>query len=206
MLVDNSRSRGVAVLVRWTIILSVIASCGWLSLYVIDQFNKQTTSVSGQLQQMVELASLPFRLSQLADLEPVSELPVPVYGVPLSQIADTWGAARSEGRTHEGVDIFAGRGTPVFSSTVGYVTRVGFGERGGNFVFVTGPGNMRYYYAHFDRVADGMRVGTAVTTDTVLGFVGTTGNAETTPPHLHMGMYQRPGGAINPYPLLVDRQ
>ena len=191
---------------RWVVILVVIVGCGWLSLYVIAEYNDQTKSVSEQLQQVVELASLPYKLSQLADQEQVTELPVPVYGVSLTQIADTWGAARSEDRTHEGVDIFAERGTPVFSSTQGYVTRVGFGERGGNFVFVSGPGNVRYYYAHLDRIADGMRVGTPVTTDTVLGFVGTTGNAETTPPHLHMGMYQRPGGAMNPYPLLVDRQ
>lgn len=141
----------------------------------------------------------------MAAREPVTELPVPVYGVVLDQIDDTWGAARSEGRTHDGTDIFATRGTPVFSATEGYVTRTNIGTRGGINVMVAGPGGLNYYYAHLERIADGIRRGQAVTTDTVLGFVGNSGNATNTPPHLHFALYPERWDAVNPYPLLVDR-
>jgi murein DD-endopeptidase MepM/ murein hydrolase activator NlpD len=155
--------------------------------------------------ELLHQLTLPFILGELALEEPERELPVPVYGVKVSQIADTWGTARFEGRTHEGVDIFAPTGTPVFSATRGYVTRTNFGSLGGLNVIVTGPGGVRYYYAHLDRIADGIKLGTFVTEDSVLGFVGATGNASGTPPHLHFGVYEGRREPINPYPLLVDR-
>jgi len=115
------------------------------------------------------------------------------------------GAARAEGRTHEGVDIFADRGTPVFSATRGYVTGLNIGDRGGTNVMVIGPGGLYYYYAHLTRIANGIEPGTRVTQDTVLGFVGNSGNASDTPPHLHFGIYPEMWEAINPYPQLVER-
>ena len=135
---------------------------------------------------------------------------MPVEGVTVGQVTDTWGAARSEGRTHEGQDIFAPRGTPVYSATQGYVYRIGDNPLGGNVVVVIGAGGIRYYYAHLDSFASDLREGQYVTAETLLGFVGNTGNAVTTPPHLHLGMY---GGsyescdwdAVNPYPFLVNR-
>lgn len=150
-------------------------------------------------------AVLPYKLLQLSLYERDSVLPMPVYGVARSDVADTWGQARTEGRSHEGVDIFAERGTPVFSATVGYVVRVDFGFRGGSNVMVVGPGGVYYYYAHFERRASGIERGTYVTPDTILGYVGNSGNAVGTPPHLHFGVYLVPWNAINPYPLLVDR-
>ena len=141
---------------------------------------------------------------------PDEALLMPVEGVQVSSVADTWGGARSEGRTHEGQDIFAPAGTPVYSATSGYVYRVGEARRGGNVVVVVGGGARRYYYAHLSRFAEGLREGQAVTPDTLLGYVGTTGNAAGTPPHLHLGLYTgEPGScewdAIDPLPLLVDR-
>ncbi|MCD0505346.1 M23 family metallopeptidase [Bordetella petrii] len=134
-------------------------------------------------------------------LQPVpTTLPVPVQGVPARQLADTWGAARAAGRRHEGVDIFAPRGTPVVSATEGVVTRVGTNNLGGQVVWVLGPGRQMHYYAHLDGYADIGR-GSHVLPGTPLGYVGNTGNARGTPPHLHYGIYQA-GGAINPYPLL----
>lgn len=135
--------------------------------------------------------------------EPDKELLIPIQGLSLRNIADSWGSPRSGGRSHEGIDMFAKRGTPVFSATRGYVIRSGTNTLGGNIVFVVGPGGVRYYYAHFDSVAQGIEPGKEVTTDTVLGYVGTTGNATGTPPHLHFGMYK--SGAENPYQLLVPR-
>jgi murein DD-endopeptidase MepM/ murein hydrolase activator NlpD len=127
-----------------------------------------------------------------------------VRGVRVRQVANTWGAERSEGRRHEGQDIFAPKGTPVYSATEGYVWRVGQNRLGGNVVYVVGAGGRGYYYAHLDAFAPEISAGDYVTPETVLGYVGTTGNAAGTPPHLHFGVYA-PGGAINPLPLLVDR-
>jgi murein DD-endopeptidase MepM/ murein hydrolase activator NlpD len=127
-------------------------------------------------------------------------LPVPVAGVKPAQLVDTWGGPRSGGRRHEGIDIFARRGTPVLSATEGIVLRVGTNPLGGQVVWVLGPGGQRHYYAHLDRYGD-VRAGMRVAPGTVVGYVGNTGNAATTPPHLHYGIYTA-GGAIDPYPLL----
>jgi murein DD-endopeptidase MepM/ murein hydrolase activator NlpD len=127
-------------------------------------------------------------------------LPVPVAGVKPAQLADTWGGPRSGGRRHEGIDIFAQRGTPVLSATEGIVLDVGTNRLGGQVVWVLGPGGQRHYYAHLDRYGD-VRAGMRVTPGTILGYVGNTGNAAATPPHLHYGIYTL-RGAIDPYPLL----
>ena len=150
-------------------------------------------------------ATLPFKVALLATREPDTELSVPVQGVSVKQIGDSWHAPRSGNRLHEGQDISATRGTPVRSATEGYVVRVGESTLGGNTVWVAGAGGRSYYYAHLDSYAGGLAVGDYVTTESVLGYVGTTGNAAGTAPHLHFGVYA-PGGAINPLPLLTDRQ
>ena len=140
---------------------------------------------------------------RLASLPAPATLPVPVRGVEARALRDTWGGARSGGRRHEGIDIFARRGTPVISSTEGVVLRVGTNRLGGQVVWVLGPGGQRHYYAHLDRYAD-IENGQRVRPGSILGYVGTTGNAAGTPPHLHYGIYEA-GGAINPYPLLRKR-
>ena len=88
----------------------------------------------------------------------------------------------------------------MVSATEGIITRVGSNQLGGNVVWVMGPGRQMHYYAHLDRYA-GVRAGDIIAAGTVLGYVGTTGNARGTPPHLHYGIYTA-RGAINPYPLL----
>ena len=154
-----------------------------------------------------EKITLPIKLAKLAREEPDKELLMPIIDLKVSDIGDTWGAPRGENgeRKHEGQDIFAPRGTPVFSATNGYVTRIISEKLGGNSVYVTGKGGIDYFYTHLDRFPKGLTVGDAVTTDTVIGFVGNTGNAETTPYHLHFGVYISRDEAIDPLPLMVDR-
>ena len=140
---------------------------------------------------------------------PEAQLLMPVAGVSVGQVADTWGAARGNGRTHEGQDIFAPRGTPIYAAVPGYVYRIGTSRLGGNIVFVAGAGGRRYYYAHLEAWAD-IEEGMFVTTETVLGYVGNTGNAIATPPHLHFGIYSGSRSTcdravFDPLPLLVDR-
>jgi murein DD-endopeptidase MepM/ murein hydrolase activator NlpD len=139
----------------------------------------------------------------LRDETPPTWLPVPVAGVRASQLHDTWGAARSDGRTHEGIDIMAPRGTPVLSATHGVVSAVQWRELGGNTVSVLGPGGYSHYYAHL--ASYGRHVaGEWVDVGDTLGYVGNTGNAQGGPTHLHYGIYTE-SGAINPYPFLVAR-
>ena len=144
----------------------------------------------------------PYLYYQLQQQELSDQLMIPVQGVKAKQISDTWGAARSQGRKHEGVDIFAKRGTPVLSATQGIVSRVGLNTLGGKVVWVTGPNLSRHYYAHLDDYAVDIQEGDWVEAGEVLGYVGDSGNAKGTPPHLHYGIYLNGSGAVNPYPFL----
>jgi len=143
-------------------------------------------------------------IARLYMLQPDSRLGMPVKDVLKKQIANTWHAPRGTDRFHEGQDIFAPKGTPIFSATSGYVYKIGENNLGGQTVSVIGAGGRVYYYAHLDSYAPGLAEGDPVNAKSLLGYVGTTGNAQGTPPHLHFGVYTY-DGAINPLPLLVDR-
>jgi len=143
-------------------------------------------------------------IARLYMLQPDSRLGMPVKDVLKKQIANTWHAPRGTDRFHEGQDIFAPKGTPIFSATSGYVYKIGENNLGGQTVSVIGAGGRVYYYAHLDSYAPGLAEGDPVNAKSLLGYVGTTGNAQGTPPHLHFGVYTS-DGAINPLPLLVDR-
>lgn len=124
----------------------------------------------------------------------------PVAG-PVSFI-DTWGAARSGGRSHQGVDMMAARGTPVAAILDGTITKVGSGSAlGGNTIWLRSTAGDSYYYAHLDGFASATQTGTSVTAGTILGYVGSTGNASPAYPHLHFEYHPGGGGAVNPYPL-----
>jgi len=160
--------------------------------------------VTGAAGHMADKMVLYMHVARLYARDPDTTLAMPLKDVKKSQIANTWGAPRGEGRAHEGQDIFAPKGTPVLSATTGYVVKIGEDNLGGHVVSVIGDGGRKYYYAHLDSFAPNLEVGDYVTRKTVLGYVGTTGNADGTPPHLHFGIYTTTG-AINPLPLLVDR-
>jgi peptidoglycan LD-endopeptidase LytH len=135
---------------------------------------------------------------------------MPVPSVRVAQIADTYAAARDGGRSHEGQDVFAPRGTPIVSATAGFVYEMSGRFRGGRSVMVLGPGARRYFYSHLDAYAEGLREGQWVEPGTLLGYVGNDGNAATTPPHLHFGAYDFDPAtcrfrAFDPLPLMVDR-
>jgi murein DD-endopeptidase MepM/ murein hydrolase activator NlpD len=144
------------------------------------------------------------RVARLYTKTPDSTLAMPLTEVSKRQIADTWGAPRGTDRRHEGQDIFAPEGTPIVSATRGLVYKIGENNLGGKTVSIMGAGGRVYYYAHLDAYAPQLKEGDFVTTKTILGYVGTTGNAQGTPPHLHFGVYTS-SGAINPLPLLTDR-
>ena len=130
-------------------------------------------------------------------------LALPVEGAKSSSIQSGFGAPRDAGaRKHQGVDIFAARGTPVLAAADGLVTSVGVNGLGGNVVWQFRP--MRgesLYYAHLDTQL--VKAGSYVRRGDVLGTVGNTGNARGGPTHLHFGIYAR-GGAVDPVPYLVS--
>jgi murein DD-endopeptidase MepM/ murein hydrolase activator NlpD len=124
-------------------------------------------------------------------------LAFPVQGAGTRDIRSGFGAPREGGaRDHQGIDIFARRGTPVLAAASGVVTRVGTSGLGGNIVWLRDDRGNRHYYAHLDRYA--AYSGQEVSRGDTIGFVGNTGNARTTPPHLHFGVYRRGEGALDP--------
>lgn len=121
----------------------------------------------------------------------------PVLATKNNAIQSYWGAVRDGGsRSHEGIDIFAKRGTPVIAATEGRITYTGEKGLGGKQVWLRdSKRNHSLYYAHLDSIhphSGRVKIG-----DT-LGYVGNTGNARTTPPHLHFGIYKSYRGAIDP--------
>lgn len=128
------------------------------------------------------------------------------FGCPVdgqARFINDWGFPRSEGRSHEGTDVFAPHGTPIVAMADGTVGEVSYADvgLGGRSVTYLVDGH-RIYNAHLDRVTDGLKVGDPVTAGQVIGTVGTTGNARGTPPHNHVGMYLPDGAPVNPYPIL----
>jgi len=111
---------------------------------------------------------------------------VPVSGISLAQIADTYNDARDGARRHNAVDILAPRGTEVLAAEDGVVLRIGTNALGGNVVWTTDvERKFAYYYAHLERWARGLHEGQAVSRGEVIGYVGTSGNAPKNTPHLH---------------------
>lgn len=122
--------------------------------------------------------------------------------------SDSYGAPRMEGTSyyhrHEGTDIFALSGTPVLAVVDGVIEKVGTASLGGIKLWLRSPGdNWTYYYAHLSGYAGGIANGVRVKKGDVLGYVGNTGNARGTPPHLHFETHVPGGSPTNPYPILL---
>ena len=116
---------------------------------------------------------------------------------------DTYLAPRPGYRNHQGVDIFALSGTPVYAVVNGVIEEKGVNPLGGNKLWIRSPGdNWRYYYAHLAGYGAGISNGARVKKGQLVGYVGNTGNARTTPPHLHFETHVPSGAPANPYPIL----
>ncbi len=108
---------------------------------------------------------------------------------------DTWGAPRSGGRRHQGVDMIGPIGTPLLAVVDGFA-QPKTNELGGTTIWFTGADGNKYYYAHLDHYE---KLG-AVKAGDVIGYMGQTGNARFSVPHLHFEVHPGGGAAVNPYP------
>jgi len=145
------------------------------------------------------------RYTALLQQEIPRTLLIPVDGVQASHLQNTWGFARDGGRHHKGIDIFAPRNTPVRSATEGIVEFKGMKGLGGQVVTITGPGGYRLYYAHLEDFGP-QAVGDWVEAGEIIGTVGNSGNAAISSTHLHYGIYNPAGVAVNPYTFLKAGQ
>ena len=136
-------------------------------------------------------------------------------GMPLpqlrpTQLQDTYADPRGSSRQHEALDIMAPVGTPVLAVSDGRVEKLFTSDQGGLTIYQFEPsGRYAYYYAHLQRYAPGLAEGKALRRGDVIGYVGSTGNADPAAPHLHFAVFvlgpERQwwkGTPINPYPLL----
>lgn len=132
-----------------------------------------------------------------------STLQMPVVGIQPANLYNSWGQPRDGGRRkHKGIDIFAPKGTAVVAVADGIISYIGDQPKGGHCLWLTTENGTSFYYAHLDRWAPGLYEGMEVRSGDLLGYVGNTGNAKTTPPHLHFGVNDN-DEMVNPYPILT---
>ena len=149
--------------------------------------------------------------STAADALATHTLAVPVQGIRPAQLRDNFNDTRSRGRKHKALDIMAPRGTPVLAADDGTVAKISSNKAGGLAVYqVDASGRIVYYYAHLDHYADKLRDGQPLRRGDVIGYVGTSGNAPESAPHLHFAVLvlERKGRwwggeALNPYDALL---
>lgn len=139
-----------------------------------------------------------------------NQLLVPVAGIKVTALQDTFNQARGAERRHEAIDILAPKGTQVFAVADGKIAKLFDSKLGGLtlYQFDTNA-QLAYYYAHLDRYAADVQEGMALKRGDLIGYVGTSGNADPNTPHLHFAVFVLgpekqwwKGSPINPYPLL----
>lgn len=145
------------------------------------------------------------KAAQLAAYEAGAHAYVNGFVFPIAAEADfidSWGFPRSGGRWHQGTDVFADYGAPLIAAENGVLDRVGSNGLGGLRLWLIGDSGHHYYYAHLAGFAAGVVNGRRVAAGELVGYVGTSGNAVGTPPHLHIEIHPDGTGPVNPYPLL----
>lgn len=138
---------------------------------------------------------------------------LPVQGIRPEQLQNTFEDSRSGGRVHEAIDIMAPRNTPVLAVEDGKIAKLFTSKQGGLTIYQFDPTETyAYYYAHLERYADGLKEGMMLRRGQVVGYVGSSGNANPEGPHLHFAIFRLTpekrwwdGAPINPFPVLGGR-
>ena len=194
----------------------------------IDEYNKAREAAGSQLEEVItELdtkraaqlvattvfdgadAALLAKQIQLAAVQAGGQVVGGGFVFPVGgphSFSDTFGAPRMFGTAyahlHQGTDIFAAHGTPLLACERGVLIKIGTDTLGGTKLWLVGASGTRYYYAHLSGFAPDVVENKVVGAGDVVGYVGNTGNAATTPAHLHFEVHPNGGAAVNPYPLL----
>lgn len=162
----------------------------------------QTDSEGGWWARRRESSEFSQKISQLPQTaSPSITIPI-LFGVGLNNISPNFGDPRAGGRSHEGEDIMAVKGTPVVSPTPAVVIKIGAGSTEGNYVYTANPGNETFVYMHLDRIGEGVTQGAVLAAGDLIGYVGNTGNASGGAAHLHFEIHDSAGAPTNPYPRL----
>ena len=146
-----------------------------------------------------------------AALPSLEDLVPPIRGLTAPNLRNTFEEIHN-GHKHEAIDILAPRDTPVLAVVPGTIRKLFLSKPGGNTIYEFDDAAVYcYYYAHLDHYAEGLREGTRVAQGEVVGYVGSTGNADPRTPHLHFAVFVLgpekqwwKGTAVNPYRALVD--
>ena len=141
----------------------------------------------------------------------IFEMTPPIRGLVSADLRDSFDEVH-DGQKHEAIDIMEPRGTPVRAVVSGTIRKLFLSKPGGNTIYLFDEMEMYcYYYAHLDGYAGGLREGMRVGRGDVIGFVGSTGNADARSPHLHFAIAQLGpekqwwrGQPVDPYSFLVD--
>jgi murein DD-endopeptidase MepM/ murein hydrolase activator NlpD len=153
------------------------------------------------------LAIICFATAEAVTIPPLVS---PIGGMKVTDVRDTFTEIHN-GHPHEATDIMEPRGTPVLAVVDGNIRKLFLSKPGGNTIYEFDTfGKLCYYYAHLDRYATGLHEGQKVKAGEVIGYVGSTGNANPNAPHLHFGILEPDaagewwkGTWINPYSALV---
>jgi murein DD-endopeptidase MepM/ murein hydrolase activator NlpD len=158
-------------------------------------------SLAAQLQEIEDAEAYAEAQAALAEAQQRiiegGDIICPVDGGGLN-FTDTWGAARSGGRSHQGTDMMAANGTPTPAPTNGQVEH-NSSSLGGTSWYVHGDDGHTYYGAHLSAYEGGER---HVQAGEIIGYVGSSGNASASAPHLHFEYHPNGGSAVNPYNML----
>lgn len=149
-------------------------------------------------------------IASAASAPAADQLLIPVAGIRAGELNDTYNQARGTERHHEALDIVAPKGTQVLAVADGKVAKLFDSKPGGLTVYQFDTSEKRaYYYAHLDRYAADVKEGNVLKRGDLVGYVGSTGNADPATPHLHFAIFELgpekqwwKGSPINPYPLL----
>ena len=208
--------RGLSI-VSTAVVTAVLTSAFWIfayNIFLAPQSSNGTVTSAGDMAQ-VETRTGDVAIAEGIEVGPAG-LAIPVVGVKRKDLVDTFSQARAGGaRVHDAIDIMAPTGRPVVSAAPGRVEKIFFSKGGGgNTVYVrSDDGKWSYYYAHLSAYAPGLREGQRLLRGAPIGFVGATGNASSSGPHLHlainrMGVGEKwwQGSPVNPYPLLAGKK
>lgn len=161
-----------------------------------DKLQAQFDSLSADVKKAMEKLGVP--ASSVASMRGSGGMYCPVAGP--TSFVDSWGAPRSGGRSHQGVDMMGARGTPQVAVTSGTITHASYSSLGGNVQYLSGDDGNLYVYIHQQShaVTSGR-----VKAGQVISYLGDTGNARGMP-HLHFELHPGGGAAVNPYPFVAS--